>query len=186
MPKGEAGQKREERPKRQAEPKKGERRKYIAVVAIVIIVVIVAGAVVYGLNATQPTSISTFKNNFNSASRVSIYITAYNGTALSYSIGCATSIIESIVGNGQNHRNASTIDLFIANQTTCVYQSGIGSVVTNYTFGSIENCTNTARSEPSIFINYSSTNRTTITPRTLYVSGDGQFLSLCGVASEIT
>lgn len=162
------------------------RRKYAAVIGIVVIIVVIAGAAVYGLSSTKGTGFSTFKSGFDSAPRVAIYATGYNGTALSATIGCATAVIESVVGSPTSHRNASTIDLFVINQTACAYENGIGSTITNYTFNSISNCVGASRSEPSIFINYSSVNTTIVKPTALYIYGNSEFLALCGVASEIT
>lgn len=175
-----------EKLKKKAGAERAQSRKYIAVIGIVVVIVVIAGAAVYGLNSTKPTDFSTFRSNFNSASRVGIYTTGYNGTALSSTIGCATAVIESIVGSQTYHRNASTIDLFVLNQTDCVFENGISGTVGNYTFNSIGNCLNVSKAEPSIFINYSQVNSTVIRPKALYISGDEQFLGLCGVATEIT
>ncbi len=162
------------------------RRKYAAVIGIVVVIVVIAGATVYGLSSAKATSFGTFKGNFDSAPRVAIYATGYNGTALSATIGCATAVIESVVGSPTSHRNASTIDLFVLNQTSCAYENGIGGTITNYTFNSISNCVRTSSSEPSIFINYSSVNVTIVKPTSLHIYGNSEFLALCGVASEIT
>jgi hypothetical protein len=72
------------------------------------------------------------------------------------------------------------------NQTSCVFEHGVGGVVTNYTYNTTANCINTSKTEPSIFINYSDTNSTRITPQALYVAGDSQFLAICGIASELS
>ncbi len=162
------------------------KRKYTAVIGITIIVIIIAGALVYGLESTKPTDISTFKSNFNSAQRVAIYAKGNNGTQWSSAIGCATAIIESIVGNPTYHRNASAIDFFVLNRTACTYEYGVSGTVSNYTYNSISNCLSISAHEPSIFVNYSTANSTHITPTALYVSGNQQYLGLCGVASEIT
>lgn len=161
-------------------------RKYAAIIGIAVIIVIIAGAAAYGLMGSKPTDFSTFRNNFNSAGRVAIYTTGHNGTALSATIGCATAVIESIVGNPSTHRDSNTIDLFVINQTECAFENGVGGTVGNYTFNSISNCVNASRTEPSIFINYSDVNTTIVKPTSLYIYGDTQFLSLCGVATEIT
>ena len=92
--------------------------KYAA--AIIIIVAIIAAAIFtapYILNGQsgQNAPFNSFRNNFNSAPRVDIVVAAYNGTVLSGTIGCATAIIENIVGSKSMHRNASTIDLSIIN-----------------------------------------------------------------------
>lgn len=177
----------EKQPKKKPDDKSSSSKKYAAVIGTIAIILIIAGALVYGLSGSNPTSFSTFRSNYNSASRVAIYASAgTNGTGISSTIGCATALVESLIASPSSHRNASTIDFFIMNQTACVYENGVGGTVGNYTYNSPGNCINTSRSEPSIFINYSAVNSTVIKPTALYISGDAQFLSLCGVASEIT
>lgn len=162
--------------------------KYI--VATVLVVIIIASAIfATGLLSKHPSNASfdAFKSNFNSAPRVNIFVAAYNGTVLSSTVGCATAVIEQIVASQANHRDASTIDLNIINETSCIRTVGLGtSNVSNYTTTSLQNCLNTSDTEPSIFINYSLTNTTIIKPDALYVSGDSMFLSECGIASEIS
>jgi hypothetical protein len=176
----------DKQPKKKPDDKSSS-RKYVAVIGTVVIILIIAGALVYGLSSNSPTSFSTFKAGYNSASRVAIYASAgSNNTGIGSTVGCATALIEGLIGSPSSHRNASTIDFFIMNQTSCVYEHGIGGAVGNYTYNSPGNCINTSKSEPSIFINYSVVNSTVIKPTVLYISGDAQFLSLCGVASEIT
>ena len=159
---------------------------YIIVAAIVFIVVAAAVYELVGIVFKSNTSGSfgTFKSNFNSAQRVAIYATAYNGTVLSSTVGCATMIIENIVGSSQTHRNASTIDLFIINETRCTYTMGLG-LGSNGTETSLSDCLNRGSSEPTIYLNYSLTNTTVIKPNYLYTSGDRLFLNECGIATEI-
>ena len=159
---------------------------YLVVAAIAFVVIVaVSYLVARGLNFNpNPSSdFSTFKANFDSAPRIAIYATAYNGTVMSSTIGCATEIIENIVANAQFHRNSSTIDFFIINQTRCTYVSGLGA--SNGTETSLGSCLNMSGSEPTIYINYSRVNVTTIRSRYLYTSGDRLFLSECGLATEL-
>ena len=169
--------------KRGGEPKVKTQYLIIAAVAFVAIVAI-SYLVVSGFYSGNPsTSFSVFKNNFYSAPRVAIYATAYNGTVMSSTIGCATAIIENIVANAQAHRNSSTIDFFIVNQTLCTYVRGLG--MSNGTETSLGSCTNMSASEPTIYINYSLTNTTNVKPNYLYTSGNRLFLSECGIATEL-
>jgi hypothetical protein len=161
-------------------------KKAAAAIGIVVIAIIVAGALAFGLNRSPPTSISTFLSNFYSAPRVAIYTTAYNGTQISSTIGCASALIESVVGSPSHHRNASTIDFFAINGTSCTYELGIGGIIKNYTYNSISNCINMSRSEPSIFINYSESNSTIVKPESLYIYGNQKFLAMCGITTEIS
>ena len=159
--------------------------KYAA--AIIIIIAIIGFAIVAGsFGNNQTTNFNTFRNNFNSAPRVEIFITAYNGTVLSGTAGCATAIIEEIVASKTNHRNSTTIDFNIINQTSCVRESGLGTRA-NYTNSTLQDCLNYINNYPTIYINYSSTaNTTIIRPKYLYISGSSLFLRECGVASEIS
>lgn len=174
-------------PRQAAAPGKGQDRRPLAVVGIMVIIVIIAGALAYGLIGYHPTSFSAFLAKFDSAPRVAIYTGGNNGTAISSTVGCASAVIEAAVGSSTHHRDPNTIDFFVINQTACAYENGIGGQVKNYTYNSISNCLNTSKSEPSIFINYSTSgNSTVIGTATLRISGDQRFLSMCGVASEIS
>lgn len=160
--------------------------KYIA--AIIIIVAIIGAAIFanyYFVGNHNNGDFTVFQSNFNSAPRVTIMVAGYNGTVLSSTIGCATSVIEQIVASKTNHRDPSTIDLSIINQTSCVLSTGLQGK-TNYTVTSLQNCINYTKTEPTIFINYSTTNSTIIHPDYLSITGDQLYLSECGVASEIS
>jgi|GEM_PF-1369674 hypothetical protein len=157
------------------------------VIAIVIVVAIIGAAIFAGSYMTQNgNDFNTFKSNFNSAPRVAIFVTAYNGTVLSSTVGCATAIIEEVASSRTYHRNTSTIDFDILNQTSCIKSSGLSGKPSNYTITTLQNCLNTTKSEPTIYINYSSSNMTIIRPDYLYISGSDMFLRECGIASEIS
>ncbi len=170
--------------KRQADGKRGNA--LWAGIFIIIIVFALAGGLVYGLNSGRPASFSTFQGNFNSAPRVAILVTANNGTQLAATVGCATALIQQIVASRTSHRNASTIDYYVMNATSCVFSpTGIGGSLQNYSYTTPKACVNVTTREPSIFINYTTTNETIINARSLVVEGDYRFLSQCAVASEI-
>lgn len=161
--------------------------KYI--VAIIFIVIIIGVAIFAGSTlSTQGNNFNAFKQNFDTAPRVDLFVAAYNGTVLSSTIGCATSIIEQIIASKTNHRAPSTIDFNIINKTSCIRSPGLSSnsSTSNYITTSLQNCLNTSNTEPSIFINYSSTNVTIIKPRSLYISGTLIFLRECGIASQLS
>ncbi len=101
-------------------------------------------------------------------------------------IGCSTQLIEQLIASKTQHRNASTIDYYVMNATQCSYSgaslgSAGGSINTTPT-----ECLNLAGTEPRIFINYSSTNSTFVSPTALYIHGNMKFMLQCGIASEIT
>jgi hypothetical protein len=158
---------------------------FLIAAAITFVAVVAISYFVMGgfFNPNHSGSFAVFKSNFDSAPRVAIYATSYNGTVMSSTVGCATAIIENIVANAQAHRNSSTIDFFIVNQTRCLYVAGLGN--SNGTETSLGSCLNMSGSEPTIYINYSRANMTTIKPRYLYTSGDSLFLNECGIATEL-
>ncbi len=161
-----------------SQPKAGGRRAIYAAAFILIVVIIVAGGLVYGLrNASGQASFQQFQGNFNAAPRVAIYEQYSNPSTYPYVIACGDSIIEQLGVSGV--RNTSTIDFFVeTNATSCINKNG-----TNI---GLRACMNYSAKEPSIFVNYSSSNSTIIKPDALYVTGDAKFLSECGIASSIT
>lgn len=170
------------------EGRETERRaRYAYVIGIIIAILVALGVATYYLQHSGNTSdFNTFKSTFNSAPRVAIYATGYNGTAVSATIDCASLIIEQITGNPQIHRSPDSIDFFAINQTSCVFENGVGGTVQNYTYNSIGSCLAVSSTEPSIFLNYSGVNSTAITPRSLRIYGDTGFLTMCGIASELS
>lgn len=182
-----AQQGKEREPKAAAKGGKSGAAKYV--VGAVIIVIIIGAAIFAGsmFNESSSTNFNTFRSNFLSAPRVAIIVTAYNGTILSGTVGCATAIIEEIAGSKVDHRNTSTVDFGIINSTTCIQEKGLEVGSGNYITTSVQNCLNLTNTEPTVYINYSTTgNSTIIKPKYLYISGTYAFLRECGVASEIS
>lgn len=186
-----------EQPKSQAKPSaapkkkdKPQAMKYIVSIAIIVIIIgvaIFASSFVGNQGSTSNGSFQIFQKNYDSAARVDIFVTAYNGTVLSSTIGCATAVIEQLVANKQEHRNSSTIDLNIINQTSCIRSKGLGDSAANYTVTSLQNCLNSSSTEPTIYINYSQvTKPPIIEPEYLYISGNVTYLEECGLASEFS
>jgi len=131
-------------------------------------------------------SFQAFQSSLYAAPRAAIYVTYLNGTSFSYSASCAYSLIESLISNRAHHRNASSIDfMIIANSTSCLAPSGALGASNGTRVIPISSCLAASRSEPSIFINYSSVNSTSIRSGNLYTSGDALFLSECGISSEL-
>lgn len=171
---------------KQDQRQKSSSRSYLP---IMIIVAVVAIAIAVGYLATSQgagggQTFQGFQNGFYSAPRVAIYATYDNST---YQINCAIKVIGSITASRAHHRNSSTIDFFvIANSTSCLSQSGpLGSTNNGTKVTQIADCLAVSGHEPSIFINYSATNSTTIRAGNLYTRGDALFLSECGIASEL-
>lgn len=167
---------------------KASQLQWIAVAAAVFVIALAAAYLLTGHSFTGSNSnFSGFLSAFRSAPRVAIAVTAYNSTQFSYTIACGTSVIERIVGSKQYHRNETTIDFFVLNRTVCVVPNAALGSATGALNESIANCTARIASEPSIYINYSSSsNVTRIRGTSLYTSGDAAFLSECGIASEMS
>ncbi len=161
-------------------------KKYVAVIAIIVIIIIFAGAIVYGVRTTKPATatLSQFESHFEAANAIGIYAIYTNNASFASAIGCSTSLTEAITEPGAMHKNPEQIHYFILNSTACTY-SVLGPNATTITT-SIDNCTSFAASHPSIFINYSNISRTTITNDSIYISGNESFLSICGIANEIS
>ncbi len=150
-----------------------------AIPLAVVVVIVVILYLVYANYVTTP--FSTFQRNYNSAARVALAVVYGNVTQYSSEEGCSSYLIQTIAGK----RNASTIDFFILNQTTCYYSpTGLGHAI-NISTVPASQCLGYARSEPSIFLNYSNTNSTIITPYHLYASGNAAYMAKCGIAVEI-
>jgi hypothetical protein len=156
----------------------------------IIIVVLIIGVAIFAnslLTIKQPnTSFNVFSKNFDSAQKVNIFVYDPNSTVYQGTFGCASSVIIQIIANKTSHRNSSTIDFNVVNQTSCIRSNGLGGATSNYITTSLQNCLNTTATEPTLYINYSAHNTTIIRPEYLYVSGNLLFLKECGVASEIT
>jgi len=134
-----------------------------------------------------PANFTEFKDNFNSAPRVNIYVTAQNGTELSSTVGCATTLIERIVDTKQTHRSPSTISFYVMNSTSCVYSSNsLSGTIKNYTYASTEHCLNFSKGVQSIFLNYSQLNTTAVKPNSLYISGSAALFNNCGIATQLS
>jgi hypothetical protein len=158
----------------------------LVIIAAVIIIAIAVGYLLTAPISGGSESFQNFQGSFYSAPRIGVYVTYINGTTFSYADGCATALIQSMVSSSAHHRNASSIDLMIiANSTSCLAPNGTLGASNGTKVVPISNCLAVSSNEPSVFINYSSTNATSIRAGNLYTQGDALFLSECGVASEL-
>lgn len=169
----------------------GSRKVYVAAAVAIVFIILLGGFIISEMNVPggqQPATaqLSAFLGNFASSPRAGILVTYYNGSTFGASVTCATGLIEQLISSPATHRNTTTLDFFIVNQTSCVYSpSGLGSAGKNYTYTTPSNCIASASGEPTIYINYNSTNATVATPAALYVHGTMGYLERCGIASEI-
>ncbi len=162
-------------------------RTSLIAVVIFAILAIVFTSLFFGLSRYGSTDFASFQSNFNSAKSVAIYINDTNSSIFPVQVSCATALIEELSGPTLAHRNASTINLFVLYNDSCVYKAGgLGTVITNYTYVSKQECLNYSKSMPSIFIGYSDVNNTAVMPSKLYFTGDSAFMRQCGIAYQIT
>lgn len=152
---------------------------------IAIAVVVVVGAYLFlkGPMIGSSVPFSTFKSTFQSAARVSIVASFSNQSQYENESPCFTSLIQVVART----RKASTIDFFIINQAnaTCTYSNtGLGGTISLSTSNSTY-CLGVARSEPSLFINYSTYNSTKITASSMYVYGNGRYMASCPIEVEM-
>lgn len=171
--------------KKAASPKKEEQKtNYIPYIAVIIVVAIIIALIYFVGTNYVTTSFATFKANFITVPRVALAVGYSNTTQFSAMNPCFVNIIQYIA----HTRNASTIDFFIINQanSTCLYSSsGLGHPISGISTQSASKCLSVANSEPSVFLNYSSTNSTRITLSHLYISGNADYMAKCPIAQEL-
>jgi uncharacterized integral membrane protein len=167
----------------QQKKEEGKSRKraleYIAVVVIILAIIYLAYFVITNMVST---TFPTFKTNFDASPRVAIAVTYNNMTQFIEEEPCFTAVINTIA----HTRNATTIDFFILNQTNCTYSStGLGKPV-NISVVSASRCIAAAKSEVSLFLNYSAYNKTIITPYHIYIYGNSGYMASCPIDAELT
>jgi hypothetical protein len=161
---------------------------YIALAALAIVVV--AFAIFLYIRQVNQTalnsSMSSFKTNFFAAKHVGIYVAYPNSTLFAGSEACATKIIEVIAENKTNHMAPSNISFYVLNSTACTYVNSLVNTSGKAVNASASFCVNQSKTNPSIFINYSATNGTIVTPTKLVFQGDFTYLYQCPIAYELT
>lgn len=151
-------------------------------IAVAVIIVIGAFLLLKG-PVGSPVPFSTFKSTFQSAQRVSIVATFSNQSQYENESPCFTSLIQVVART----RKASTIDFFIINQAnaTCTYSNtGLGGAISLNTSNSAY-CIGIAKSEPSLFLNYSDSNSTRITSSSMFVYGNSKYMASCPIEVEM-
>ncbi len=116
--------------------------------------------------------------------RISITSTYSNQSQLSNESTCFTSVIQVV----SHTRQPSTIDFYIIDSSTnvCTYSTtGLGGSVNPVTTNSTY-CLNKAYGETGIFLNYSNSNYTTITPGRMFVYGNSAYMQKCPIAIELS
>lgn len=153
-------------------------------VAIPVAVLIAAAFAIFFLVLVPSLSVpfSTFKSNYMSAARVAIVVSYTNTSVFAVESNCANKLIYVIA----QHRNATTIDYYLMNQSTCTYPvGGLGhtlSIATNTT----ADCLSMIGSEPAVFLNTSASNITLIQPYRLYAHGNTAYFNKCPLAVDLS
>ena len=155
----------------------------IAAGVIVIAVVVVAILFTVGQAGNGSTAkFSTFKNNFNSANKVSIVVYYHNASTYGQETICSTYLVEVLAAR----RNPATINYFTIDNNTCTYiPNGIGheaNVITN----SSSSCISQAAGEPTISLAYGDSNSTVITSESLNITGNTEYFKACPIAVDIS
>ena len=157
---------------------RGKGLEYLFVLLVILAIIIIA---YLAFSNFLLTPFSTFASNFHAAPRVALVVFFSNESEYISEYSCFTKVIESIAYT----RNATTIDFFIINGTTCTYPStGLGKPIQIATTNASK-CLSVAKAEPSIFMNYSINNRTIITPYHLYIYGNNAYMNACPIASDL-
>jgi hypothetical protein len=160
------------------EEKKGIRRTRIIVIAAFLIIFVIALVSIIFLGLPLSVPFSTFKGNFDASQHVAVIGTYKNQTQYAYVAQCAIQLIQTIV----HSRNVS---FYLINQTLCVYQEGsLGHIsILNDT---PSNCLFAAKPYPTVFLNYSEMNSTTITLDKIYIYGNKPYMSQCPIAVDLS
>ncbi len=164
--------------------KSGNKTVYFSIAIIIIIILALALIIMYLIPQYFGTSFNTFKANFNSAQRIAVVSQYTNASQYVILSQCSTDIISAETAS--DHRNASTIDFYVINSTTCTYApNGLGHVLNPVTTNA-SSCEKQIQSEPSISLNYSNSNYTSITPYHMTIFGNDAYFLECPVAVGLT
>ncbi len=171
------------------EQKKVEKRVDYSKIASYVIVIAVIAIVVYALYFVfanySSTSFSVFKSNYMSAPSIAVVIAYANSTQLAYEIPCSEQIIQSVsYARASRGFNTSSMDFFVLNSTDCSYQISLGYPI-NMRNATAAACRAAFANEPAIYLNYSNSNKTIITPYKLYIYGNSDYMKSCGVAADL-
>lgn len=152
----------------------------------IYVLLIMAALLIIGIvslsGSLSNVSFSSFKQNFNSAQRVAFVVYYNNASTYGLETICATDTVEVL----SSKRSPSTIDFFTLQSNNCTYiPNGLGHIGNVLTTNS-SSCLSTAASEPSIYLNYSNTNSTVITPYHLKIYGNSGYMRSCPLAVDLT
>ncbi|MGC8676160.1 MAG: hypothetical protein ACP5T3_01410 [Candidatus Micrarchaeia archaeon] len=164
--------------------KKGSARMSRNSVAVALAIVVPALVVFFAialLLRTPGVPFPTFKSNFYSARSAAIVATYANDSEFVSEAGCVGMLRELI-----HFRNASAVTVFFINSTnsTCIFSPNVTNMKLEFEPASY--CVKIADSEPSIFLNYSSINFSTVTAYRLNVFGNAEYMQRCPIAVDMS
>ncbi len=161
------------------------RNLYISILVILILAALIILTYIYLMPQYLGTSLSTFKSNYNSAQRIAIVYQYTNSTEYAVLSQCSINVVTAEIDF--NKRNASTIDFFVIDGSSCAYSpSGLGHLLNpNSIVSNTTTCEKVIQSEPSLSFNYSNSNSTIITPYHMQIFGNEKYFAACPIASGI-
>ncbi|MEM0147257.1 MAG: hypothetical protein QW091_01100 [Candidatus Micrarchaeaceae archaeon] len=159
--------------------KKAKNSMLIAI-AIAVPVLIVFFALVLLLRAPG-VPFTVFKGNFYGASSASIVATYSNESEFVSEADCVGMLRELI-----HFRNTSDVHVFFINSTnsSCIFSPTVTNITLQIKPASY--CLRIANSEPSIFLNYSSINVSTVTAYKLTIYGNTEYMQRCPIAIDMS
>lgn len=171
---------------REASPAKKSYASSIPYIIVAVVAVVVLYLIYFMATNYLSTSFPTFKSNYLSAPRVAVMVNYANATQLSYETPCYEGIIQTLshARAAAKGWNTSTMDFFILNGTACSYQLGLGYPI-DIRNATAAACLAAVKPEPTIFLNYGSSNSTIITPYKLYVYGNAAYMRSCSIMADL-
>ncbi len=157
----------------------------VATVIIILLIIAIAFVEISHSQKSLATKFSSFKASYLSSNHINIYANATSLKNFSYTMGCATDIIELAIANRTVHKNPGDINLFMMNSTGCAYADGLLSVG-NYSNINSTDCLSYSNKYPSVFINEKPYNKTIVNGNKLYIDGQPTFLKECGISEDLT
>jgi hypothetical protein len=155
----------------------------IAGIAFIIIVLLLTYLYFSSAQSSITVPFSVFESNLNSAQKLFITVTFHNASQYTDLSICSTSITQVLA----QKRKSSTIGVFFINlgNSTCQYDNSLGYPITLNTSNSTY-CQSLAKTEPGIFLNYSSQNSTIITSKHIYIYGNASYMHTCAIAADFS
>ena len=164
----------------------GTYRKLIPYAIVIVLVAVMLYLLYFLMTNYVSTSFSTFKSNYLGSAKVAVVVTYGNTTQLSYEIPCSEDVIQAVsrARSLTSGFNSSSMDFFILNSSACSYQLGLGYPI-NVKNATASTCLSAIKNRPAIYLNYSSTNSTIITPYKLYVYGNSNYMRVCSITADL-